>query len=67
MKIIDYAKFIMKELKINLKIKFDLSKPDGTPQKIIDCTVAKKYGWKPRICFKKGFELTYKNYLETID
>ena len=67
MKIIDYAKFIMKELKINLKIKFDLSKPDGTPQKIIDCTVAKKYGWKPRISFKKGFELTYKNYLETID
>jgi GDP-L-fucose synthase len=66
MKIIDYAKFIMNELKINLKIKFDLSKPDGTLQKIIDSTVANKYGWKPKIYFKKGFELTYKHYLETI-
>ena len=66
MKIIDYAKFIIKELQINIKIKKDLSKPDGTPRKIVDCCIAKKYGWKPKVNFKKGFELTYKNYLEKI-
>ena len=66
MKIIDYAKFIINELQIKIKIKLDLSKPDGTPRKIIDCSIAKKYGWKPKVNFKKGFELTYKNYLEKI-
>ncbi len=44
MKIIDYAKFIMSELCIDLKIKFDLSKPDGTIRKIIDSSLARRYG-----------------------
>ena len=39
MKIIDYAKYIIKQLNADLKIKLDLSKPDGTPRKIIDSTV----------------------------
>jgi GDP-L-fucose synthase len=64
MKIIDYAKFIIKDLKINIKIKFDLSKPDGVPRKILDCCISKKYGWKPKVNFKKGFQLTYKDYLK---
>ena len=42
MKIIDYAKFIIKKLKVNLKIKLDKSKPDGTPRKIIDSSIARK-------------------------
>jgi len=66
MKIIDYAKFIINELQIKIKIKLALSKPDGTPRKILDSSIAKKYGWKPKINFKKGFKLTYKNYLEKI-
>lgn len=66
MKIIDYAKFIIKELQINIKIKLDLSKPDGTPRKIVDCFIAKKYGWKPKVNFKKGFQLTYNDYLKSI-
>jgi len=66
MKIVDYAKFIIKELNVHLKINLDLSKPDGTPRKIIDSSVAQKYGWRPKISFKKGFELTYKNYLTKI-
>ncbi len=63
MKIIDYAKFIIKELKTNIKIKLDLSKPDGTPRKIIDSSIANKYGWKPKISFKEGFKITYLDYL----
>jgi GDP-L-fucose synthase len=63
MKIIDYAKFIIKELKTNIKIKLDLSKPDGTPRKIIDSSIANKYGWKSKISFKEGFKITYLDYL----
>jgi len=64
MKIVDYAKYIIKELKANLKIQFDLSKPDGTPRKIMDSSIANKYGWKPKISFQKGFRITYLDYLK---
>ena len=66
MKIIDYAKLIIKILKADLKIKFDSSKPDGTPRKIVDIKIAKKYGWKSKISFEKGLKLTYQNFLESI-
>ena len=59
-----YAKFIMKQLNIYLKIKNDTSKPDGMPKKCLDISLAKKYGWKPCNNFKKGFETTYKNFLK---
>ena len=64
MKIIDFAKFIIKELKTSLQIKFDLSKPDGTPRKIIDSSIARKYGWKPKINFQDGFKIVYADYLK---
>ena len=64
MKIIDYANFIIKKLKLKVKIMTDKSKPDGTPRKIIDCSIAKKYGWKPKISLSDGFDITYLNFLE---
>ena len=29
----DFAKFIMRKMKVDLKINYDLSKPNGTPRK----------------------------------
>lgn len=63
MEIIGYAKFIIRELKLDLKIKLDRSKPDGMPRKIIDSSVARKYGWKPNVSLKEGFKKTYTDYL----
>ena len=60
--IIDYAKFIINELDLNLKINKDLTKPDGTPRKIVDISIAKKYGWKAKVDFKEGFKKTYLDY-----
>ena len=59
----DYAKFIMNKLNVKLKIKYDKTKPNGTPRKIIDSTLAKKYGWKSRFDLNTGFDLTLKDYL----
>lgn len=59
----EYAKFIMKKLKIKLKIKKDLSKPNGTPRKILNSDLAKNYGWKSKIDLNTGFNLTYKDFL----
>ena len=42
----DFCKFIMKQINVKLKIKFDKKKPNGTPRKKLDSTLAKKYGWK---------------------
>lgn len=60
----DYTKFIMKKLDIELKINFDKSKPNGTPRKILDCTIAKSYGWKPMTNLDMGFQITYEDFLK---
>ena len=57
-----FAKFIMKKIGVKLKIKFDKRKPDGMPKKCLDISLAEKYGWKPKINFDKGFEITYKDF-----
>ncbi len=59
----DYAKFIMKKLKIKLKIKFDRKKPDGTPRKKVDTSLARKYGWRSKFNLEDGFTITYEHFL----
>jgi GDP-L-fucose synthase len=63
LKIEQYAKLIMKFLNIKINIHFDKTKPDGTPRKLLDTTIAKKCGWRPKISLKDGFFLTYEDYL----
>ena len=63
MTILEYCKFVMKKLGINLKIKLDKSKPNGTPRKILNSNLAKKYGWKPLINLDQGFRLTYSDFM----
>ncbi len=59
--ITEFAKFIMKKAKIKLKIKYDKNKPNGTPRKILDSTLALKYGWKAEINLDSGLELVAKS------
>ena len=60
--ITNYAKFIIKELKLNLKIKYDKSKLTGTPRKILNSSIARKYGWKPKVNLKSGFKKVFSAY-----
>ncbi len=48
------------------KINWDLSKPDGTPRKLLDNSKLSKLGWKPKIELKKGIELTLKSFLKEL-
>ncbi len=41
------------------EIKFDTTKPDGTPRKLLDITRLKELGWKPKISLKEGIKNTY--------
>ena len=62
----EYAKFIIKKFNTKLKIKFNKSKKDGMKRKLLDCSIAKKYGWKPKYSLDYGFEKTYKDFLKKI-
>ncbi len=42
------------------EIKFDPSKPDGTPRKLMDVTKLHNMGWKHRIGLEEGVESVYK-------
>lgn len=46
------------------KIKYDSSKPDGTPKKQLDVSKLHNLGWKHKITLEEGIRITYKNYLE---
>ena len=61
-----YAKIILSQIipKNKIKIKYDLSKPNGTPRKVLDIKLANKYGWKPKTKLDEAITKTYKNFLE---
>ncbi len=46
------------------ELKFDTSKPDGTPRKLLDCTKLHSLGWKHKIAIKDGLKTAYEDFLE---
>lgn len=45
------------------ELKFDSSKPDGTPRKILDIEKLTKLGWRPKIKLKEGIKETFEWYM----
>ena len=41
------------------EIRFDDSRPDGTPRKLLDTTRLQSLGWHPRVSLRAGLESTY--------
>ena len=64
MTILNYVKFILKKLDLNIKIKFIKSKPDGVYKKLLDISRAKKYGWIAKTSLNAGFDITYQSFLK---
>ena len=64
--ILDYAKLILKLVVPNkkIKIRYDLSKPNGTPKKVLDVSLAKSYGWSYKNTLKEALYKTYKDFLK---
>ena len=60
-----YAKIILDLILPNkkIKIRYDKSKPNGTPRKVMDVSLAKKYGWKSKTDLKNAIKMTYSDYL----
>ena len=66
-KIIDYVKFLKKKMNFRGNIILDKSKPDGTPRKILDSSIATKYGWRPKINLSDGFNITFNDFMSKIE
>lgn len=46
------------------EIRWDASKPNGTPRKLLDVSKAEKLGWKYKTELKEGLKLAYRDFLE---
>ena len=61
----EYANMLLKIIypEKKVKIKFDKTKPNGTPRKVLNINLAKKYGWVAKTDIKKAIEITYRDYI----
>ena len=48
------------------EIKWDSTKEDGTPQKLLDVSKLKKLGWTSKIDLEKGLRDTVENFKEEL-
>jgi GDP-L-fucose synthase len=62
-KIKEYAEMFLKYLNVKAKIILDKSKPSGMPRKVMNVSLAKKYGWSAKNNLKDSIVSTYMNYL----
>lgn len=46
------------------QISWDITKPDGTPRKLMDISKLKSLGWQPKIALKEGLDRTYQWFVE---
>ena len=63
-KILELAKIIKEEVEYNGTIVFDSTKPDGTPQKLLDVSKIHQLGWKAKTPLREGIRKTIQWYLE---
>jgi len=61
--IMELANLIAKTVGFQGEIVNDLSKPDGTPKKLMDPEKMRSYGWKPSVPLEKGLEKAYQCFL----
>lgn len=45
-------------------VRYDASRPDGTPRKLMDSQRLRDLGWSPQVDLREGLERTYMNFLE---
>ena len=59
----ELAKLICQVVRFEGELRFDTSKPDGTPRKLLDVSKLKKLGWKPKTSMSDGINETFKDFL----
>jgi GDP-L-fucose synthase len=62
--ILDLANMVSRAVGLDAEIVHDLSKPDGTPRKRLDCSKLEALGWRRRIPLPDGLADAYRWFLE---
>jgi GDP-L-fucose synthase len=60
----ELAETIVEVVGFKGKLKFDTSKPDGAPRKLLNVERLKNLGWQPKTSLKEGLRDTYQWYLK---
>lgn len=60
--IADLAKLIRNIVGFEGDLAFDLSKPDGTPRKLMDVSKINQLGWKAQISLEEGIKSVYEEF-----
>jgi len=63
----DLAQSVKEVVGFKGELKFDVTKPDGTPRKLLDVSKLNKAGWKANINLNDGIVTTYKWFIDNID
>ena len=61
--IFELAHLVAKIVGYTGEIRWDPSKPNGTPRKRLDLTKTERLGWKPTVFLEEGIRITYDDYL----
>jgi GDP-L-fucose synthase len=60
----ELAQTVMNVVGFQGSIRFDASKPDGTPRKLLDTGRINALGWRPRTSLREGIELAYRDFVQ---
>jgi GDP-L-fucose synthase len=59
----ELAELVARVIGFEGALRFDASKPDGTPRKLLDVSRMARLGWAPRIGMQEGIALAYREFL----
>jgi GDP-L-fucose synthase len=62
----EFAEMVREVAEFEGTITWDTSKPDGTPQKLLDVTKISKLGWQAKISLQQGIAETYEWYAQNV-
>ena len=62
----ELVELIMDVVDYHAELKFDTSKPDGMPRKLMDVSKLTKAGWTAKVNLREGLEKTYAYFLNTV-
>jgi GDP-L-fucose synthase len=62
----ELAMTIKKAVGYDGEIDFDVTKPDGTPRKLLDCSKLHAMGWRHKIELNEGIKLAYQDFVRML-
>lgn len=65
--ILEVATLVAEVVGFKGRVRLDSTKPDGTPQKLLDVSKLRKLGWSAKTSLQEGLESTYRWYVATLE